>query len=236
MPPDPPGLAIHVGTGDCRDVLERTSRLAAAAGITRQRTLPGVQAGRAEVIEGLRRGAAGLDPRGHLLLAFTGHSDRGRAGLGRPPEVAWCLFDGPLPLTEVAALLGTVPPSAFITVIADTCYAAALSRFAFAATVVLLAACGADQEILAYPATGFVARLEQLVLAGGQPNPACASYLWLNRQFRRDSPDVECPLVWTNRPFVWSQRPFRPISGPSRPPRPAPAGAVLARPSLKETH
>jgi hypothetical protein len=137
-----------------------------------------------------------------------------------------------LPLTEVAALLGTVPPSAFITVIADTCYAAALSRFAFAATVVLLAACGADQEILAYPATGFAARLEQLVLAGGQPNPACTSYLWLNRQFRRDSPDVERPLVWTNRPFVWSQRPFRPISGPSCPPRPAPAGAVLARPGV----
>jgi len=121
-------------------------------------------------------------------------------------------------------------------VIADTCYAAALSRFAFPATVVLLAACGADQEILAHPATGFAARLEQLVLTRGRPNPACTSYLWLNRQFRRNSPDVECPLVWTNRPVVWSQRPFRPISGPSRPPRPAPAGAVLARPSLKETH
>ena len=106
--------------------------------------------------------------------------------------------------------------------IADTCYAAALSRFAIPAIVVLLAACGADQEILAHPATGFAARLERLVLADGQPNPACTSYLWLNRQFRRDSPDVERPLVWTNRPFVWSQRPFHPISGPSRPVRPAP--------------
>jgi hypothetical protein len=151
MPPDPPGVAIHVGTGDCRDTLDRTSRLAAAAGITSQQMLLGAHAGRAEVIGGLRRGAAGLDPRGHLLLAFTGHSDRGRAGPGRPPEVAWCLSDGTLPLTEVAALLGTVVPTAFITVIADTCYAAALSRFAFPATVVLLAACGADQEILAHP-------------------------------------------------------------------------------------
>jgi hypothetical protein len=232
MPPDPPGLAIMVGTGDCRDPLERTSRLAAAAGIARQRTLLGVHAGRAEVIESLRRGAAGLDPRGHLLLAFTGHSDRERAGPGRPPEVAWCLSDGTLPLTEVAALLGTAPPTAFITVIADTCYAAALSRFAIPAAVVLLAACGTDQEVLAHPATGFVARLEQLVLADGQPNPACTSYLWLNRQFRRDSPDVERPLVWTNRPFVWSQRPFRPISGPSRPVRPARSGAVLTRPGV----
>jgi hypothetical protein len=232
MPPEPPGLAILVGTGDCRDPLERMSRLAAAAGIARQRTLLGVHAGRAEVIEGLRRGAAGLDPRGHLLLAFTGHSDRERAGLGRPPAVAWCLSDGTLPLTEVAALLGTAPPTAFITVIADTCYAAALSRFAIPAAVVLLAACGADQEVLARPATGFAARLEQLVLADGQPNPACTSYLWLNRQFRRDSPDVERPLVWTNRPFVWSQRPFRPISGPSRPVRPARSGAVLTRPGV----
>jgi hypothetical protein len=207
MPPDPPGLAIHVGTGDCRDTVERTSRLAAAAGITSQRMLLGAQADRAEVIGGLRRGAAGLDP----------------------PEIAWCLSDGTLPLTEVAALLGTVVPTAFITVMADTCYAAALSRFAFPATVVLLAACGADQEILAHPATGFATRLEQLVLADGQPNPACTSYLWLGRQFRRDSPDSERPLVWTNRPFVWSLRPFRPISGPSRPARPVPAGAVLAR-------
>ncbi len=30
MPPDPPGQAIHVGTGYCRDALELTSRLAAA--------------------------------------------------------------------------------------------------------------------------------------------------------------------------------------------------------------
>ena len=234
----PPGLAIHVGTGDCRDTLERTSRLAAVAGITRQRTLPGAQASRAKVIGAVRQGAAGLDPRGHLVLAFTGPSDRGRARLGRPPEVAWRLSDGTLPLTEVAALLGTVPPTALITVIADTCYAAALSRFAIPATVVLLAACGADQEILAHPATGFAARLEQLVLADGQPNRACTSYLWLNRQFRRDWPDAERPLVWTNRPFVWSQRPFHPVSGPSRPARPsrpgrpARAAAVLTRPEV----
>jgi hypothetical protein len=232
MPADPPGLAIHVGTGSCRDTLERTSRLAAAAGITRQQTFLGAHASRAEVIGALRRGAADLDPRGHLLLAFTGHSDRGRGGLGRPPEVAWCLSDGALPLTEIAALLGTVVPTAFITVIADTCYAAALSRFTIPAIVVLLAACGADQEILARPASGFAARLEQLVLADGQPNPACTSYLWLNRQFRRDSPDVERPLVWTNRPFVWSQRPFRPISGPSRPARPVRSAAALARPGV----
>jgi hypothetical protein len=66
------------------------------------------------------------------------------------------------------------------------------------------------------------ARLEQLVLTDGQPNPACTSYLWLSRQFRRDSPDVERPQVWTNRPSVWSQRPFRHPAGP-----PCPASAAV---------
>jgi len=223
MPPDPPGLAVHVGAGrpagprhahwpavrSWRDTVERMSRLAAAAGITCQHQLLGSRASRAEVTGTLRQAAAALHPRGHLMLTFTGHSDRERIRPDRPPEVAWCLADGTLPLSEVAALLAAVPPTVFITVIADTCYAAALSRFTIPATVVLLAACGPDQEILANPATGFAARLERLMLADGQPNPACTSYLWLSRQFRRDSPDVERPQVWTNRPSVWSQRPLR---------------------------
>ena len=223
MAPDLPGPAVQAsavrsGPG----TLEPMSRLAARAGIARQQQLLGTRANRAEVTGALRRAAVTLDPRGHLMLTFTGHSDRERAGLGRAPEVAWRLSDGTLPLTEVAALLAAVPPTAFITVIADTCYAAALSRFTIPATVVLLAACGPDQEILAHPATGFAARLEQLMLADGQPNPACTSYLWLSRQFRRDAPDVERPQVWTNRPSVWSQRPFRHPAGP-----PCPASAAV---------
>jgi hypothetical protein len=203
------------------------SRLAAAAGITCQHQLLGSRASRAEVTGTLRQAAGALDPRGHLMLTFTGHSDRERISPDRPPEVAWCLADGTLPLSEVAALLAAVPPTVFITVIADTCYAAALSRFTIPATVVLLAACGPDQEILANPATGFAARLERLMLADGQPNPACTSYLWLGRQFRRDSPEAERPQVWTNRPSVWSQRPLRhpaappPARLPTRPPRSA---------------
>src|SRR5215831_15457519 len=121
--PDLPGLAVHVGAvRSCRDTLERVSRLAAAAGLTRQHQLAGPRASRAEVTGALRRAAVTLDPRGHLLLTFTGHSDRERAGRDRWPEVAWCLADGTLPLTEVAALLAAVPPTALITVIADTCY------------------------------------------------------------------------------------------------------------------
>jgi len=224
MPPDPPGLAIHIGADvltsprhahwpavrSCRDTLQRTTRLAAAAGITRQLELLGARASRAEVTGALRQAAAELDPDGHLLLAFTGHSDRERTDPDGPPDIGWCLYDGTLPLAEVAALLSAAPPTALITVIADTCYAAALSGFTISATVVLLAACGANQEILANPATGFAARLEQLILPGGQFNPHCTSYRWLNRQLRQDTPDVERPRVWANRLSAWSWRPFHP--------------------------
>jgi hypothetical protein len=231
MPPDTPGLAIHIGADvlasprharwpavrSCRDTLERTTRLAAAAGITRNHRLLGARASRAEVTGVLQRAATGLGPRGHLLLAFIGHSDRERTDPDRPPDIGWCLHDGTLPLAEVAALLAAVPPSALITVIADTCYAAALSGFTVPATMVLLAACGANQEILANPATGFAARLEQLVLPGGQANPRCTTYRWLNRQLREDSPDVELPRVWTNRLSAWSRRPFHPAGSPQLP-------------------
>jgi Caspase domain len=243
MPPKTRGLAIHIGADvltvpqhahwpavrSCRDTMERTSRLASAAGITQHRRLLGARATRAEVIDALRRAAAELDPRGHLLLAFAGHSDRERASEDAPPKVAWCLHDGTLPLAEVAALLAAIPPTALVTVIADTCYAAALSGFTIPATVALLAACGADQQILANPATGFAARLEQLVLRDGKPNPACTSYRWLNWQLRQDSPDVERPRVWTNSLSAWSQRPFHHPAGPQRPAG-QPAGAGKGRP------
>lgn len=225
MSPDP-ALAIHIGAdlltsprhtrwpmvGSCRDTVERTTRLAAAAGITRQHQLLGTSASRARIGRTLREAAAGLDPHGHLLVAFTGHSDREPAGPDEPPGIGWCVHDGTLPLAEVAALLSAVPPTALITVIADTCYAAALSGFTIPATVILLAACGANQQVLANPAEGFVNRLEQLVLPGGQPSPRCTSYRWLNRQLRQDTPDVERPRVWTNRLAAWSQRPFHPVS------------------------
>jgi hypothetical protein len=202
------GLAVHVGVR--RDALQRTTRLAAAAGITRQRQLLGAQASRAEVDYALRGAAAGLDPQGHLLLAFAGPSHQDSVGRDGPPGVSWRLADGLLPLAEVAALLAAVPRTALITVIADTSYAGALADFTIPTPVVLLAACGADQEIPADPGDGFAARLERLVLRHGQHNPACASYLWLNRQFRRDAPDGARPHVWTNRPSLWAQRPFQP--------------------------
>jgi hypothetical protein len=58
---------------------------------------------------------AELDPRGHLLVAFTGHSDRALPHGDGPPEVSWSLYDGALPLAQVAALLAVLPPTARIT-------------------------------------------------------------------------------------------------------------------------
>ena len=84
---------------------------AGAAGITHQHQLLGTSASRARIGHALREAAAGLDPRGHLLVAFTGHSDREPADLDEPPGIGWCVHDGPLPLAEVAALLSAVPPA-----------------------------------------------------------------------------------------------------------------------------
>ena len=207
MPPDS-GLAIHIGADlltsprhtrwpvvrSCRDTVERTTRLAAAAGITRHHQLLGTSASRARIGHTLREAAAGLDPHGHLLVAFTGHSDREPAGPGQPPGIGWCVHDGTLPLAEVAALLSVVPPTALVTVIADTCYAAALSGFTIPATVILLAACGANQQVLANPAEGFVTRLEQLVLPGGQPSPVAPATAGSTGSSARTPPTWNAPV------------------------------------------
>jgi hypothetical protein len=224
MPAETSGRAIHIGADtltdprhahlaalrSCRDTVTRFSRLAAASGITEQRVLAGVCATRARVRAALQRAATELDPRAQLLLTFTGHTDPDDHRADGSRDVAWCLYDGALRLAEVAALLAAVPPTARIIVVSDTCYAAALSRYSIRATVILVAACGASQQILARPATGFAARLEQLVMPGGRRNPQCTSYAWLDTQLGLDSPDVERPCVWTNATAARAERPFAP--------------------------
>jgi hypothetical protein len=218
------GLAIHVGADSLtdprhagfaplpssRDTIESASRLASAAGISRQHQLAGASATRERVSRALASATTELDPHGQLLLTFTGHSDRGEPDASGRREISWCLRDGTLGLAEVAALLRALPSTAMIVVVADTCYAAALSAFAMPAPLVLLAACGAGQQILARPAVTFTALLEQLVLPGGRPNPDCASYLWLDRRLRHDTPDVERPRVWASHAIAWTERPFQP--------------------------
>jgi len=49
----------------------------------------------------LGKAATGLDPHGHLLVAFTGHSDREPADPDEPPGIVWCVHGGTLPFAEV---------------------------------------------------------------------------------------------------------------------------------------
>lgn len=227
MPAETSGLAIHIGADiltdprhthlaalrSSRDTVDRLARLAVAAGITEQRELAGARATRDRVSAALQLAATELGPQGQLLLTFTGHSDPGAVQADGSRDIAWCLHDGGIRLVEVAALLAALPPTAQVIVVSDTCYAAALSRYTVPARMVLVAACGADQQILARPTTGFAARLERLVIPGGRRNPHCASYTWLDTQLRLDSPDVERPRVWTNEAAAWAERPFAPAPG-----------------------
>ena len=143
------------------------------------------------------------------MLTFSGHSERPVPGAH---DGGWCLHDAALRHAETAALLAAAPASARIVIIADTCYAAACAA-AFAgvpATTVVLAACAENQATLNYQHSEFVHKLERLTYPGGKPNPDCASYAWLRRELRQDTPDVERPDIRASRPAAMRQRPLRP--------------------------
>jgi hypothetical protein len=112
---------------------------------------------------------------------------------------------------ETAGLLGALPRSARVVVVADTCYAAGPAEVlvGVAAMTVLLAACADNQATLNYPVSEFVATLERLTFPGGVANPDCAGYEWLRRELRADTPDAERPDVWANRPEAMGLAPFR---------------------------
>jgi hypothetical protein len=94
-------------------------------------------------------------------------------------------------------------------VVADTCYGAALRRYAdLAATLVLIAACGEDQHTMNRPTSEFMVHLEQLTYPGGSRHAECTTYRWLHEQLQHNTPDVERPEVWTNREAAWLHRPF----------------------------
>ncbi len=186
-----------------RDTLTRMTRLTRAAGIQEQHCLAGTQATRAAVAETIAHGATALAHDGLLVVTFSGHTVR------HHDQTFWCLHDGELQLGEMAACLAGAAASARIVVVADTCYGAALRRYAdLAATLVLIAACGEDQHTMNRPTSEFIVRLEQLTYPGGSRNAACTTYRWLHEQLQHDTPDVERPEVWTNRAAAWLHRPF----------------------------
>lgn len=216
-----PGIAVHIGADILTDprharwatlpspskTIERMRRLGWAAGITAQHALMGEQATRGLVRSTLEQAVTELAPHGQLMLTFTGHSDC-VANTDDGHDVGWCLYDGAFPLADIAAILQTLPSTTRVIVLADTCYAAALSLFTVHAELILIAACGPAQQVLARPTVGFTEQVEQLVLPNGTPNPECTSYAWLDAQLRFDTPDVERPCVWTNRAAAWTDRPF----------------------------
>jgi hypothetical protein len=173
--------------------------------VAEQRHLLGPEATVDSVRGAFSQAVEEIGARGLLVLTFVGHSEdveQSKAGAG------WCLYDGTLPLAEMAEILATAPATAFLVVVSDTCYATALAAFPLPATTVLIAACGAEQLTLARPTVGFIARLERLVKPDGVPNPDCTTYSWLDAQLRKDSPDVERSQVWTNRATAWAGKPF----------------------------
>jgi hypothetical protein len=209
--------AIHIGADElawpghahlcvlrsCRDTLARLTRLAHAAGIREQHWLAGTQATCAAVAETIAHGAGTLAPDGLLVVTFSGHTVR------KHDQTLWCLQDGELQLGEMAACLAGAAASARIVVVADTCYSAALRRYAeLAATLVLIAACGEDQHTMNRPTSEFIVHLEQLTYPGGIRNAECTTYRWLHEQLQHNTPDVERPEVWTNREAAWLHRPF----------------------------
>jgi hypothetical protein len=210
-------LAIHIGADElawpghahlcvlrsCRDTMARLTRLTHAAGIWEQHWLAGTQATRAAVAETIERGATALAPAGLLVVTFSGHTVR------HHDQTFWCLHDGELPLGELATCLTGAAASAQIVVVADSCYGAALRRSAdLAVTLVLLAACGADQHTLNRPTSEFIVRLEELTYPDGSRHAECTTYRWLHERLRDNTPDVERPEVWTNREAAWLHRPF----------------------------
>jgi hypothetical protein len=193
----------------CRDTVARLSRLCQAAGIGAQRTLLGADATAGRACAALAGAAAGTGPGGVLVVTFSGHSEcpvPGGHGGG------WCLHDQALRHAQTARLLAAAPASAHIVIIADTCYAAACAAAlaGVPATTVVLAACAENQATLNYQHSQFVTKLEQLTYPGGTPNPDCASYAWLRRELRKDTPDVERPDVRASNPGAMRQRPFQP--------------------------
>ena len=193
----------------CRDTAERLSRLCRAAGIGKQQALLGPDATTGQARAAIAGSAASIGPGGLLVLTFSGHSERPVPG---GHNGGWCLQDQALLHTETAALLAVAPATARIVIIADTCYAAACAAALTRgpATTVVLAACAENQATLNYQHSQFVNKLEQLTYPGGRPNPDCASYAWLRRELRKDTPDVERPDVRASHPAAMIERPFHP--------------------------
>jgi len=224
------GVALPVGARYARwarlpsagDTVRRLTRLCAAARIPTQHRLLDALATVSRVRTVLAACAAATGPDGLLVLTFSGHGERPVPG---EHHGGWFLHDGVIRHADTVELLASAHPSAHIVVIADTCHAAAFAEVCAAvpATVVLLAACGAEQTTLNHPVSEFVSALVQHTLPEGGIEPRRRSYADLARLLRAEAPDVERPEVYANRPDALRQRPFRLGAAPAIPAGPPPA-------------
>jgi hypothetical protein len=129
-------------------------------------------------------------------VTFSGHTERGDG----PIETArWCLVGGGMMLSQIADHLAQLPPAARLVIIADTCYAAAITQCLRGAQLaVVVASCAEDQTMVERARSEFVVRLEDLVCS--DPSRSIDE---LRAALEADTPDCERPVVWTNAADRW---------------------------------
>lgn len=202
-------LAVHVGADlafvdgvqrwprsvAALDTVRRAEAICSRAGIATQHVRTGPAATRAALRQLLRDAATTLADDGLLVLTFSGHTVRGDGPLATS---RWCLYDGGVPLAELAAALAHLPATARLVIVCDSCHALAIAHcLTGPQRIVVIAGCGDDQTMLARRRSEFVVRLEDLL---AEPTLSLAD-VW--RSLARDTPDCERPAVWTNTDAWW---------------------------------
>jgi len=168
-----------------RDAIETTERLCRAAGILEHHRLVGEAATR----EALRRTLVEVQHADELVLVFSGHTERGR---GPIESTAWCFADGPFSVAEVAARLAELPATTAITILVDSCYAAAITHvLAGPQPCVVIAACDDEQTMTERIRSALLVRLEAVL-------PDARDLDALRAALIHDTPDAERPVVWQN--------------------------------------
>lgn len=183
-----------------RDTVRRTARICRQIGVVEQRILAGEGATRAALRGALVQASTTLAGDGLLVLAFSGHTERGEGPIG---TARWCLFDGGVELSQVACHLALLPGGARLVIVSDTCYAAAISSALVGAQPTLVVAgCSDEQTMVGRSKSEFVVRLEKFVCSGRNRG----SLADLRAALEADTPDCERPSIWTNTEQWWSAR------------------------------
>jgi hypothetical protein len=187
-----------------RDTLERAQRICELAGIAEQHTLAGDQATAAALRDALAFAAATLRDDGLLVVSFAGHTERGE---GPIDTAQWCLVGGGVTLAQLAADLARLPRDARIAIVADTCYAAAITAVLHGPQpAVVIAGCDEDQTMIERARSEFVVRLEDFMRSGPPAGSPPGALDALRDMLEADTPDCERPVVWTNATAPWPDR------------------------------